>query len=488
MHFKWTIFPVLLLLLVNLVSAQILYKDAYRLAGEEPIPVLASNTITDVLIHGGNTVWLGTGGGLTRTRDDAATFESYTQVHGLGKGGVSGLAVSDDIIWVATGFDTITEFGSFQAGGGLAYSQDDAMSWNYIRQPDDQIGTSVNNITFDIALRAEEVWITSFAGSLRRSDDLGNNWQIVTPDSFAFDPNNITLNHRAFSVINVDGTLWVGTAGGINRSSDGGENWTNFSHQNQDAAISGNFVVALAHQRYADRSIVWAATWETTSESNDTTEYRGVSWSEDQGFSWRTALRGETCYNIAFDDSAVYVGSQKGLYKSIDGGSQWTLFPEIENVSGTRRILAGEVFDAGVSAGPALWAGTGNGLGKSNDDGVTWDVFQVFPPAGQNGQPRTYAYPNPFSPNVHNRFNDAGHVRFQYNTVNETRVTLKLYDFSMRHVKTVVEGEPRPAGGDFYEIWDGTGPYGELVANGVYFYEIELEGDGKYWGKLVVLK
>ena len=79
-------------------------------------------------------------------------------------------------------------------------------------------------------------------------------------------------------------------------------------------------------------------------------------------------------------------------------------------------------------------------------------------------------------------------MRFQYNTINETRVTLKLYDFSMRHVITVVEDEPRPAGGDFYEIWDGTGPYGELVANGVYFYEIELVGDGKYWGKLVVLK
>ena len=58
----------------------------------------------------------------------------------------------------------------------------------------------------------------------------------------------------------------------------------------------------------------------------------------------------------------------------------------------------------------------------------------------------------------------------------------------MRHVRTVTRAEPRPAGGDFYEIWDGTGPYGELVANGVYFYEIELEGDGKYWGKLVVLK
>ena len=73
-------------------------------------------------------------------RDDGNTFESYTSVHGLGKGGVSGLAVSDEMIWVATGFDTITEFGSFQAGGGLAYSEDDGMTWNYINQPDAEIG------------------------------------------------------------------------------------------------------------------------------------------------------------------------------------------------------------------------------------------------------------------------------------------------------------------------------------------------------------
>jgi photosystem II stability/assembly factor-like uncharacterized protein len=474
--------------MIDSVSGQVLYEDAFRLEGEEPLPVLASNTITDVLIGGDNAVWLGTGAGLSRTRDEGFTFDSFTQMHGLGKGGISGMAVTEDIVWVATGFDTVTEFGSFQAGGGLAYSPDDGMTWTYVSQPDDQLGTNVNNITFDIALRGAEVWITSFAGSLRRSVDLGQTWQIVTPDSFVFDPANITLNHRAFSVISVDSTLWVGTAGGINRTTDGGETWTNFNHQNQSQSIAGNFVVALAHQRYGLRNVIWAATWETTSESNDTTEYRGISWSEDQGFSWRTALRGETAYNIAFDDSVVYVGTEKGLYKSIDGGENWALFPAIANLTGTRRILATEVFDAGVSAGTILWAGTGNGLAKSSSGGRSWDVFQVFPPAGKEGEPRTYAYPNPFSPNIHNRFGDAGHVRFQYNTTMETRVTIKLYDFSMRPVATVVDSKPRPAAGDFYEIWDGTGPYDEPVANGVYFYQVTLAGDGEYWGKLIVLR
>ncbi|MFQ5772103.1 MAG: FlgD immunoglobulin-like domain containing protein, partial [bacterium] len=355
--------------------------------------------------------------------------------------------------------------------------------WTFIPQPGT---TPVQNITFDIALRGDEVWITSFGGGLRKSDNRGQSWEIVTPDSFIFDPLG-NLNHRAFSVLVVDSILWVGTAGGINRSSDGGITWTNFSHQNQTNAISGNFVVAIDRQRYATKERIWASTRETTVESGDTTEFRGVSWSEDQGFNWRTALRGETAHNFAFDDSVVYVATDNGLYKSLDGGETWALFPNIVDVTGTRRILANEVFAAGISAGHTLWTGTKNGLAKTSNSGVTWEIFQVFEPTGREGTPRTYAYPNPFSPNVHNTLDGVGHVRFQYNTISATNVTLKIYDFAMQLVATVVEDVARPANGDFYEIWDGRASNGKKIDNGVYFYRLELQGDGTYWGKLIVL-
>jgi ligand-binding sensor domain-containing protein len=469
----------------TVLSGQILRKDAFRL--DVPAqPGLTSNSINDVLVYS-DTLWLGNSGGLSRTTDNGLSFESFTRQHGLGKGGVSGLAVSGEVVWVATGFDTITEFGSFQAGGGLAYSTDDGLNWTFVPQPVQVLGTTVNNITFDIALRGDEVWITSFAGSLQRSKDFGNTWEIIPPDSFVFDVNAISLNHRAFSVITVDSNLWVGTAEGINRSTDGGSTWTNFSHQNQPQPVSGNFVVGLARQKYNNRDVIWAATRETTSESQDTTEFRGVSWSEDQGLNWRTALEGETAFNIAFDDSVVYVATERGLFKSIDDGQNWALFPPMRQETDGRQVLTNEVFDAGVSANHTLWAGTGDGLAKTADNGRTWNIVQVFSPAGKNGEPRTYAYPNPFSPNVHNTVDGQGHVRFQYNTIANTQVTLRIFDFSMRLVSTIVAGKPRAANGDFYEIWNGLDRYGETVANGVYFYELVLTGDGSYWGKVIVL-
>ncbi len=69
------------------------------------------------------------------------------------------------------------------------------------------------------------------------------------------------LNHRVFSVLGVgDSTLYVGTAGGINKSTDNGISWQKFSHTNQTNPISGNFVVGLGYNE-VDNSI-WAATWK----------------------------------------------------------------------------------------------------------------------------------------------------------------------------------------------------------------------------------
>lgn len=469
------------IIFVDFSGGQVLHKNGYRL-DSQPFLGLASNSITDILVEG-DTLWLGTGRGLSRTTDGGQSFVSFGEDQGIGKGGISAIAVNPQVIWVATGFDTTTDLGNFQAGGGLAYSQDEGATWTSVPQPG---LTNVQNVTFDIALRGSEVWITSFGGGLRKSNDLGQKWEIVTPDSFIFDPVAI-LNHRAFSVISVDSVLWVGTAGGINRSTDGGVTWTNFNHQNQAQPISGNFVVAIGSQKYGNKRIIWAATVETTSATGDTSEFRGVSWSEDEGFTWRTALRGEFAHNFAFDDSVVYVTTDNGLFKSIDGGQTWALFPDIVGQSGDRRILANEFFAVGVSAGHTLWVGTADGLARTANGGLTWEVIQTFQPTGRDQTPRTYAYPNPFSPNVYNKLNGQGHVRFQYNTTRATQVTIRLYDYAMQLVTTVVEGKPRPANGDFYEIWDGRDDQGQPVANGVYFYRLDLEGEGRFWGKVMVL-
>ena len=453
--------------------------------GETPPPDkgLASNSVTDIRFLNG-TVWVATGNGLSRTADNGLTWESFGEKHGLGKGGVSALAVTDSIIWVATAFDTVTkDAGKLPAGGGLSYSTDGGETWVHVPQPG---ATPVQNVTYDIALLGHTVWITSWGGGLRKSEDRGQTWEVVTPDTFLFDPLG-NLNHRAFSVIAVDSTLWVGTAKGVNRSDDGGKTWVNFNHQNQLHPISGNFVVALAHQRWNGHDRIWAATVETTSETGDTTEFRGVSWTDDNGETWQTALRGQFAHNFAFDDSVVYVCTDSGLYRSVDLGKTWYRYGEIQDASSGERFWSTEFYGAGVDAQHRLWAGGGDGLVMTADNGNTWHIFRSFVPTGRNGEVRTYAYPNPFSPARHNVLGGEGHVRFQYNTTRPTRVTLRIYDFAMQRVATVVEGKERPVPGDYSEVWDGRNEAGQVVANGVYFYRLDLEGEGSYWGKLIIL-
>jgi len=50
-----------------------------------------------------------------------------------------------------------------------------------------------------------------------------------------------------------------------------------------------------------------------------------------------------------------------------------------------------------------------------------------------------------------------------------------------------VEDKPRPANGDFHEVWNGRTASGNLLANGPYFYQLELDGDGAFWGKILIL-
>lgn len=465
---------------------KILDENSLRVVAS-PLPGLRSNSVSDVVIHN-DQIWLGTNKGLARSNDGGQTWVTYNSTGGIPRGGVSAIAIRDDIIWVATAFDSLTkDAGELTTGGGLAYSQDDGATWTRVPQPGI---TPVQNVTFDIALLDNDIWITSFGGGLRRSSNRGQNWEIVPPDAFVFDP-LLRLNHRAFSAINADGVLWVGTAGGVNKSIDRGNTWTNFSHQNQAQPISGNFIRALGQQKWGGIEYLWAV----TVNAEDSLETPGVSVSEDGGYSWRTTLLGESCWNFSFDDSVVYVCSDNGLFKSLDFGRSWVNFPDIEDrvrdgqgyFVRDERYLSTQFFCAGVTSTHVLWTGGADGTASTSDGGLNWTIYRGTVRPGAEGQPRTFAYPSPFSPSRHNELRDDGHVRFQYNTINSTRVTVRVYDFAMDLVAEVASGVSRSGGGSFSEIWNGRNQRGEVVANGVYFYSIELDGDGTYWGKVMVL-
>ncbi|MFQ5629722.1 MAG: hypothetical protein ACE5I1_13235 [bacterium] len=442
---------------------------------------LRSNSIFDIVIHQ-NRIWLGTGKGLSVSESAGQAWRTFTHDDGLGRGGISALAVNDTMIWVATIFDSLTvDAGTLPTGGGLAYSMDFGNTWPHVEQPGP---TPVQNNTFDIALHDDgSVWIATFGGGLQRTFDLGQTWEVVPPDENPFDPLEF-LNHRAFSVISANGVLWVGTADGVNKSLDDGETWTNFNHANQSSPISGDFVVALQSHTWNGVEFLFAATRDADEEE----EERGVSISEDGGLTWRISLQGAFAHNFAAYDSVVYAATDMGVYKSLDFGHTWARYPEIADTQQGIRYFSSDLFAAGVTAGHTLWVGGPDGLAKTTNDGLTWKIQRGSVQPGENGEPRTYAYPSPFSPFRHNKIGDGdGHIRFQYNTINETSVTIRVYDFAMQLVAEVVNDKFRPANGAYFEVWNGRNRRNEIVANGVYFYSVRLDGDGIDWNKFIVM-
>lgn len=484
-----------------------------------------SNTFNKI-VPSGDTVWVGTGNGLSFTTDAGKTWARMTAAETFDDKGVSAVAVRGDRIWGATAFTTKHDNESIQTGHGLHFSADRGKTWKFISQPVDtgKIDTLIygrnkipalaitvpeQNITYDIALTRSAVWIASWGGMLRKSTDEGRSWQriILPPDNlnrisptdtlrfalsnvtkfFASDPlyNKDTLraslNHVMFSLYaGDDSTIWVGTANGLNKSTDGGISWTKFNHQNQPQPISGNFVVAITEQVWNSKRYIWAA----TNNAVDSDEKRGVSFSADGGGSWSTALLGEFTHDIATRDSIVYVAADGGLYRSADFGRTWIRSGTVFDRTTLQRFASPIIYGVGLK-GDTVWAGGPEGLAYTVDSpsqpfGSTWTIFRTYEPVGTTGN--TYSYPLPFSP-------ASEVVRIHYATpAHVSPVTIRIFDFAMQPVKTLLRDATRTTSAEHDETWNGRDDFNRRVSNGVYFYRVEIGDATPQWGKILVLQ
>ncbi|MCU7513390.1 MAG: hypothetical protein HF300_12570 [Ignavibacteria bacterium] len=500
-------FIVLLFFISQSLLAQSLPKR-FMLNGtdEESADSPAGNDIGDIIALG-DTVVISTGAGVSRSSDRGESWTNFLNLSPSDNRAISALAYHNGVIWAA--FQTeVEQLGEMQpAGAGLMYSTDRGASWTSIPQPVDSktdtlinygknileivpIHTKVNNISYDIAVTDNTVWIASWAGGLRKSSDMGKTWQrVVLPtdsldrispeDTLNFTVKSQDLNELVFSIAAVDSlTLYAGSAGGINKTTDGGLSWRKFNHINQTKPISGNWVTSLNYNQLT--KTLYAASWRAEGNS----EFYALSFTSDGGESWTTALDGEKVLAIGFMGEDVIAATENGAYRSGNMGKTWILPGRITD-SRSKLSLKTNVFYSAASEGNDIWLGTGSGLVRLKENGSMWSGDWRIYLASQalRTESETYAFPNPFSPDVET-------VGIKYSTgAKASGVTIRIFDFGMNLVRTVIRNAERGSTheGTAIDFWDGKDERGSIVPNGVYFYRIDIDGGQPLFGKIMVV-
>tara|TARA_Y100000590_G_scaffold49768_2_gene52555 strand:- start:769 stop:2448 length:1680 start_codon:yes stop_codon:yes gene_type:complete len=517
---------------------------------------LISNIVAEVKLMGDSLTWFGTGQGLAlfdgnktyhhHSTPDTLTDGQITKL--VPVGGIPAVTIMGDIMAVAYSGDN----GTIQVGYGLtltyntqAVSDTSGIDWKYLQQPMDNEADTLRpfgegffrclpvtvpeaNVTYDAFLYGDYLWTASWAGGLRRYNLNDGNWEIVplplddqeflslctgfdeTDDlgrailpEYYLNPRDPAdggnHNHKAFSVLVNEDTVWVGTANGINRgiminewreTSPGNFQlfdcieWKHYSYPNDN--LSGNFVVGLAKQVWNGQTTVWAATMNADTEG----EIRGLSYTRDGGLTWESTLLGERVYNVVAKDSIVLASTQSGLWKSFDG-QNWAVYkPAVDTTfMSQEQILTDIVYTSSFDnrdSIPRLWIGTSNGAAlSSNIQGSSWTIFQT-----EYDSMDFYAYPNPFSPLNHNQLGGEGYVRFHTGTIINTQIELDIYNFAMEKVYHY-NFDLNTYNGSLK--WNGRNNNGVLVDNGVYFIRMKYspsvnKSPQYFWDKLIVVK
>jgi len=515
-------FPALLLLFFTIPSA-------YSQSGgplQERIQIFSQNAISNIGAIG-DTVWVGP----LLARNIANEFdwfipESADSVND-GRGRLFSIALAPDTVVAGLGFNDVIGGESVQTAQGFYLSVDGGESWEFINPPLDDTeantipygGQNISAIPiivpqqsppFNVAFRGDAIFAAAWASGIRRSLDFGQTWDRIllppfeldelTPEGtydFVFDPRspspgspnagrypNGWQNFLGFStLIDRDGHVWAGTAGGINISENAlnapadSIRWRHIRAGSSRQQMMGNWVIRI-RENPSDGSI-WLTNWITNPG-----EGQGLVVTSDKGVTFTRHLQGERINDVNFLGDTIVAAGNSGLFISTDNGNTWIRQPQIRSANS---FLKEDAQFRSVAAGSErFWVGSSDGLITTADYGNTWEIIRVdFPLDGRNQfqddapAVSSYAYPNPFSPTQH------GIVRIRFRSEQAGQAVIELFDFAMNRITRldpVALSEP----GVYEAAWNGTDENGIRVANGPVFYRVSIPGE-TINGKLLML-
>ncbi|MFO7981605.1 MAG: glycosyl hydrolase [Candidatus Aminicenantes bacterium] len=199
-------------------------------------------------------------------------------------------------------------------------------------------------------------------------------------------------------------TFYMGsTGGGVWKTTDGGINWRNISDGFFKVASIGSIEVALS-----DPNVIYVGTGSASPRGNISTG-RGVYKSTDAGRTWKSVGL-ETEAQIGKiqihpqDPDIVYAavlgnifgpGSERGVYRTLDGGMNWDKVLYINDKTGcidmvmdptNPRILYAGMWQAERKPWTLIDGGEKGGVYKTTDGGETWEQLKGGLPTGVVGR------------------------------------------------------------------------------------------------------
>lgn len=475
----------------------------------------------------GDTIWVGP----LLARNIGNSFDWFIPENAdsvvNGRGRLFSISLASDTIVAGLGYTATIAGSSVQTAQGFYISVDGGGSWRFVSPPlDPQELESVRyggqNIPavaiivpqqsppFNVTFRGETIFMAGWASGIRRSTDFGFTWdRILLPPfeldelvpegtyDFVFDPRVPTpgspnsqkypqgwQNFLGFStMIDRNGNVWAGTAGGINISNNAlfapadSIRWRHIRAGGGLTGMLGNWVIRIRENPHDGK--VWLTNWISNQG-----EQQGVVSSSDGGITFQQYLEGERINDIAFNGEAIFAAGDTGLFISLNNGVSWIKQPQIKSPNAF--LKADAQFRSASGGRGRVWIGSNDGLISTSDNGESWQITRVdFPLRGgnlfQDSAPNVsaYAYPNPFSPTQHQIIR----IRFEAKSEGTARVT--LYDYGMNQIRELPPVSV-PSNGVYEIAWDGLDYFGRRVANGPVFYRIK-NGNNEITGKFLVL-
>lgn len=315
----------------------------------------------------GETLWVGTSGGLIRYNTRSDEFKLFDVKSGLLSNGVFHVGRLGDRIVLGT------------YGGGMALMDPRTEVWETYNIPDGLGDAFVYDV---LRVSNGDVWIATWSGANRvRGGELKrrDRWDLHTVENTKGGLPNDWVYGLAEGK---DGVLWFATEGGLARFKDGA--WTNWNHasglgadyeivkgdiqyksdpskvsqhharqkeemglQSVDVAYNPNYIVSLAVDR---DGIVWAGTW-----GGGLARFDGKKFTN---FTVADGLPGNHVFMLHLDrQGRLWIGTNNGLARRMPDGK----FTVMNTHDG---LYADAVFSMDTAADGTLWVGSYGGVAR----------------------------------------------------------------------------------------------------------------------------